>query len=72
MSKAKQIEITNLTKECKMVWYASGGDIARCGPFENQIVAYEAMILHPSRRISNLIFPENVIVWPEWKENVCG
>ena len=65
-TKTKQIEIMNQTKERKMLWFASGGDIARCGPFETQVDAYKAMILHPSRRSSSLIYPTNIIVWPEW------
>ncbi len=65
--KTKQIEIMNQARERKMIWYAAGGDIAKCGPFKNQVDAYRAMTLHPSRRTSGIKFPKDIVVWPEWE-----
>jgi hypothetical protein len=54
-------------------WYASGGQIARSGPYPTQRAAYEAMILtaearqeqHKNRGV-DMPYPHDVVVWPEW------
>lgn len=47
-----------------IVWYARGGDIARMGPFDSQVVAWERLRLIGSTPE----FPkyhQNALVWPE-------
>lgn len=52
------------SKSVKIVWFARGGDIAKCGPFSTQIEATNAMRLVKNSK-NNDIFPDNVFVWPE-------
>lgn len=59
----------------KTKWYAKGGNIAKCGPFETQEAATKAMLLVPYQvnwrgRPSHdygpgALFPDNIFVWPE-------
>jgi MarR-like DNA-binding transcriptional regulator SgrR of sgrS sRNA len=53
-------------KKKKIIWFARGGQITRCGPFETQIEATNAMRL-PKFHRHHLCdeFPDNVFVWPE-------
>jgi len=50
----------------RVSWYASGNDIAKCGPFKTQREAYEAMILIPRYRVGYCPYPVDLVVWPEW------
>ena len=51
----------------KIQWFASGGDIAKCGPFKSQILAYQAMTLVPKYRSHPSIpIPLDCMVWPEY------
>lgn len=43
----------------KIEWFARGGGIARCGPFESQAEAAASM------RLVDGGFPSDVFVWPE-------
>lgn len=43
----------------RIVWFARGGGIKRCGPFKTQVEAAEAMELVGGG------FPADVFVWPE-------
>lgn len=49
-------------------WFASGGGIAKCGPYKTQVEAYEAMRLAPNakREYDSQIFVSGVVVWPEY------
>jgi len=58
----------------KIVWYARGSGIAKCGPFSSQIEATNAMRLAPYEKrnpltrdpaYKNQLFPIDVFVWPE-------
>lgn len=56
-------------------WYAAGGGIARCGPYESQREAYEAMLLTDAARQAqhkltgkDMPYPHDVAVWPEYEE----
>jgi hypothetical protein len=62
----------------KIVWFAKGGGVAKCGPFKDQISATNAMRLVKKRAetyMSGLTivhvpeqrkeFPDDVFVWPE-------
>ena len=53
----------------KIVWFARGGDIMKCGPFKTQMEATQAMKLDISKckNITEgvILFPENMFVWPE-------
>lgn len=60
----------------KIVWFARGGDIARCGPYDSQVEATNAMRLIDEGpdpvRVGDSFrdplrggFPDNVFVWPE-------
>lgn len=63
----------NQIKKRKVLWYAKGGGIAKCGPFKSQIEATNAMrLITPPRASSNFrerldmsLFPADVFVWPE-------
>jgi hypothetical protein len=57
-------------KNKKVVWFAKGGGIARCGPYKSQIEAANAMRLAPLKDPAkqNCIFPDNTFVWPEYEE----
>jgi len=46
----------------KIVWFARGGGIARCGPYPTQVAAVDAMRLADKTRGE---FPPDVFVWPE-------
>ncbi len=50
------------------MWFAAGGEIARCGPFDNQRDAWEAMLLtgEAKKREGGGPYPRNIRVWPEW------
>jgi hypothetical protein len=62
----------------KIVWFAKGGGIAKCGPFKNQIEATNAIRLAaPVRRsyevfpplaVDQSLFPADAFVWPEEEE----
>ena len=56
----------------KIVWFAKGGGIAKCGPFETQIEATNAMRLakRPNNQglWSRELFPNDIFVWPEYLE----
>ncbi len=57
----------------KIVWFASGGNIAKCGPFRSQIEATNAMRLAPgAKRTETELFPEDVFVWPEYEDESKG
>jgi hypothetical protein len=45
-------------------WFARGGGIARCGPFDSQVKAVAAMRL-VRRKPTDPEFPPDVFVWPE-------
>ena len=66
--KTGRIRITHwelsTTPQKKIVWFARGGDIARCGPYESQIEAVDAMRLK-KKPGQNQEFPSDVFVWPE-------
>lgn len=56
----------------KINWFASGGGIARTGPFPSQFDAYKAMTLTPDARErqrrekgTDAPFPFDTIVWPD-------
>jgi hypothetical protein len=51
------------SKEIK--WFARGGGIAKCGPFDTQLEATNAM-----RLVEDKGFPQDVFVWPE-ETDVC-
>lgn len=53
-------------------WFASGGDVARMGPFESQHEAYEALRLtvaaaarQREERGTASPYPHNSVVWQE-------
>lgn len=55
-----------------VAWYASSGDIARCGPFKTQIEAYQAFRLTKKAREhqrqvigTNSPYPADIVIWPE-------
>lgn len=53
-------------KTSKIVWYARGGAIAKCGPFTSQVEATNAMRLGKSESFNAAqLFPPNTFVWPE-------
>ncbi len=61
----------------KIVWFAKAGEIARCGPFESQLKAFNAMRLaHDSsarsagsfHMLNGFPFPSDIVVWPEEKD----
>lgn len=48
------------------IWFASGGGIARCGPFKSAVEAWKAMRLARSKQVNGLsLYPADVCVWPE-------
>jgi len=56
----------------KINWFASGGGIARTGPFPSQFAAFRAMTLTQDARArqrrekgTDAPFPFDTIVWPE-------
>ena len=58
MSKAKPIE-----------WFASGGDVAKMGPFKSQVEAWDALRLSKrSAERQQRIFAAEAVVWPEYKK----
>jgi hypothetical protein len=57
-------EVNTVSKKKKIVWFARGGDIARCGPYESQIEAVNVMRL-VKKPGQNQEFPPDVFVWPE-------
>jgi len=50
-----------ITRKTTKVWYAKGGDIARCGPFKTDVEAAAAMELVGGGK------PDNFAIWPEMK-----
>ena len=56
----------------KIVWFAKGGGIARCGPFKDQITAVNAMRLAKKAAEQRKEFPDDVFVWPEEQEISSG
>jgi hypothetical protein len=53
-------------------WYASGGGIARRGPYTSQMEAYLAMRLTEAARVeqrkthgTESPYPYDIVVWPE-------
>lgn len=46
----------------KIVWFARGGNISKCGPFPTQVDAVNAMRLVQK---DSDVFPPNVFVFPE-------
>ena len=57
----------------KIVWFARGGDIAKCGPFKSQLEATNAMRLATiAGRARTELFPDNVFVWPEYEDRPKG
>jgi len=57
-------EVSNVSKKKKIVWWARGGGIAKCGPFDSQIEAVDAMRLK-KKPGQTQEFPPDVFVWPE-------
>jgi len=55
------------TKKDRVVWYAAGGYIAKCGPFDSQVEAWNAMLLTSAarRKHGNRMHPANTYAWPE-------
>jgi hypothetical protein len=50
----------------KIVWFAKGGGIAKCGPFASQLEAFDVMRLTKyARGFSSFPFPPDIVVWPE-------
>lgn len=50
----------------KIVWFARGGGIARCGPFPNQVRAWQAMeYTDELKKKTRLDHPLDTSVWPE-------
>lgn len=56
----------------KVKWYASGGGIARWGPFDTQMEAYQKMRLTQDARERQRLakgpdmpYPKDIVVWPE-------
>jgi len=47
----------------KVLWFARGGGIARCGPFKSQVAAVDAMRL--VKKVNGSEFPPDIFVWPE-------
>lgn len=62
----KEEDKNKCREEVELVWYASGGDIKKCGPFATQSEAYKAMRLQDQ---SLSIYPADIVVWPEEIEN---
>lgn len=66
-----------MPKKKKIVWFAKGGGIARCGPFDTQVEAAAAMRLAKPVGLARSVavnintqftrdeFPADVFVWPE-------
>lgn len=59
-------------------WFASGGGIARCGPFSSQMEAYLAMRLTESAQReqrkthgTESPYPHDTVVWPEPSRRVA-
>ena len=53
-------------------WFAKGGGIARCGPFQDQIRAWESMrYTDKLRKETGLDHPGDTAVWPE-RSSVVG
>jgi len=50
----------------KIIWFARGGGIAKCGPFDTQIEATDAVRLEPGNRD---VFPSDAFVWPEFEDH---
>jgi hypothetical protein len=50
----------------RIQWFAAGGNIARCGPFESQVEAWASM-RHTAevREKTRLEHPRDTRVWPE-------
>ena len=48
----------------RIVWFARAGDIARCGPFDSQVEAVNALRLHKTKGSLHEFLP-NMFVWPE-------
>ena len=44
----------------RLVWFARGGGIKQCGPFDSQLEAVNAMRLAKDPDS----FPEDIFVWP--------
>ena len=55
-------ETLQMTTKTKVVWFAKGGGIAKCGPHESQVAATNAMRLAGD---GPKMFPDDVFVWPE-------
>ena len=64
-------------------WFASGGDIARSGPYTSQMEAYNALRLTESAQRqqrethgTDSPYPRDLLVWPEPamedQHKVCG
>lgn len=58
--------------EPKIKWFASSGNIQRCGPFETQYAAFQAMRLTNKARDeqrrrtgSDSPYPVDMVTWPE-------
>lgn len=50
-------------------WYASGGDIARSGPYNTQRGAWDSMrVTADIAEKTQCPYPLDVLVWPEWPE----
>ena len=51
-----------------VVWFASGGGIMKCGPFESQVEAWSRMVLtKDAQEKRRSIHPADTQVWPEYK-----
>jgi len=49
-----------------IVWFARGGGIAKAGPFDSQIEAWEAMeYTHEMKERTGYKHPHDTAVWPE-------
>ena len=54
------------TGEPVVEWWARGGGITRCGPYESQVEAWKAMRYTDALRLSTrLDHPADTAVWPE-------
>lgn len=53
-------------KKAKVLWFARGGEISRCGPFESQVEAWKAMrYTEEHKKIFRSDHPRDTAVWPE-------
>jgi len=68
--KAAKVKTASVPTPKKIKWFAKGGGIAKCGPFETQVEAAKAMMLEPQPGGYGVaedlrIFPDGVFMWPE-------